>query len=252
MKTYLPLLMVLLLSACARPPAPLWTDVPSTEMLIDKLSSRSGAYSTFDAATSVSITTEGRYLSSQQFIMVESPDRVRVDALTGFGQLIMQLATDGDVLSVFMNTTSPPRFYRGNATMENFSRFVRLPLPPEFLVAILLHDPPVLDYEKALVYSKNGNLELHLVAGSFLQIFHFDGQFQLIGTEYHQNQDVLFSVDYSRFSAVDGFPRRIELQIPPEDATLAMRINDLVLNADIPAARFVLQTPDGVTPEPIP
>ncbi len=252
MKFYPLLLLLLLLSACARPPVPLWTDVPAPEALIEQLSSRSGKFNSLDAAASVAVTTEGRHVSSQQFIMAEFPDRVRVDALTGFGQLIMQLATDGDLLTVFLNTTSPPRFYRGKATMENFSRFVRLPLPPELLVAVILYDPPVFDYQQAQVRSKGTDLELHLSDGLFSQTFYFDGQFQLIGSEYMQDQEVLFSVEYSRFSTVDHFPRRIELRMPPEDAVLAMRINDLVLNTDIPAARFILQVPDGIDPEPIP
>lgn len=252
MKYYLLLFLLLFMSACARPPAPLWTDVPAPEVLVERLSSRSGQFSSLDAAATVSVTTEGRHVSSQQFIMAEFPDRVRVDALTGFGQLIMQLATDGDVMTVFLNTTNPPRFYRGVATVENFSRFVRLPLPPELLVAVVLYDPPVLDYQEAQVRSSGTDLELHLVDGLFKQIFYFDGQFNVIGTDYIQAQEVVFSVAYSRFSAADDFPRRIELRVPPEDAVLAMRITELVLNTTIPVSRFSLQVPDGINPEPIP
>lgn len=252
MKFYLSVILLLLLAACARPPEPLWVDIPAAETLLEKLSSRSGTHSTLDATASVSVTLEGRHISSQQFIMAQSPDRVRVDALSGFGQLIMQLATDGDVLTVFLNTSVPPRFFRGEATMENFSRFVRLPLPPELLVAALLYDPPILDFKRAVVHPGGKVLELHLSAESFLQIFYFDQQFQLTGTDYLQNEEVLFSIKYSQFSTTDAFPRRIALRIPAKDAVLAMRISELELNVNIPAAKFVLQAPAGITPEPIP
>lgn len=252
MKYYLLLLLTLFVTACARPPEPLWTDVPAPAVLLERLSARSGKVTSLDVAASVSVTTAERHVSSQQFILAEQPDRLRVDALSGFGQLIMQLATDGDLLSVLLNTTNPPKFFHGSATKENFSRFVRLPLPPELLVAVIHYDPPVLGYQQARVHSNGEQLELHLSDGFFSQIFYFDGQFQLVGTDYIENDDVLFSVEYSRFSASDDFPRRIEVRMPTEDAVLAMRISELVLNAAIPITRFSLQAPDGIDVEPIP
>lgn len=244
--------LLLLLSACARPPEPLWTDVPTAEELVSILYARAGTNSRLDAAVSVSITTEGRHFSTQQFILAEQPDRVRVDALTGFGQLVMQLASDGDVLSVLLNTTSPPRFYRGSATQENFSRFVRLPLPPQLLVSMLLYDPPMLDYQQAQVRKRGEQLELLLVNGTSTQTFFFDGQLQLTGSEYAQHHETLLTVDYSRFAVDDGFPRRIALNLPLDDVQFAMRINELTLNGTIPAERFLLQAPEGIAVEQMP
>jgi outer membrane lipoprotein-sorting protein len=249
---WLLLVLLLFLSACARPPEPLWTDVPAAAELLDILHARAGANSRLDTAASVSITAAGQHFSTQQFILAEQPDRVRVDALSGFGQLVMQLASDGDVLSVLLNTTSPPRFYRGTATEENFARFVRLSLPPQVLVAMLLYDPPVFDYKQARVYKRGDLLELLLVNNAFSQTFFFDGQLQLTGSNYAQHQKIILAVDYSRFSAVDGFPRRIALHMPQDDVTLAMRINELTLNGDIPAGRFYLQVPENIAIEPIP
>lgn len=246
------LLLLLLLSACARPPEPLWTDVPPATELLEILHARAGTNSRLDTAALVSITADGQHFSTQQFILAEQPDRVRVDALSGFGQLVMQLASDGDVLSVLLNTTSPPRFYRGKATEENFSRFVRFPLPPQLLVDLLLYDPPIFDYQQAQVRKRGDLLELLLVNRAFTQTFFFNGQLQLTGSEYAQHQEIILAVDYSRFAPDDGFPRRIALHMPQDDVTLAMRINELILNGDIPAGRFTLQAPDNITIEPIP
>jgi len=249
---WLLLALLLLLSACARPPAPLWTEVPAAAELLEILHIRAGTNSRLDVAASVSITTQGKHFSTQQFILAEQPDRIRVDALTGFGQLVMQLTSDGDVLSVLLNTTNPPRFYRGSATEENFSRFVRLPLPPQLLVAMLLYEPPIFTYQQAQVFQRGDQLELLLVNEDFSQTFFFDGQLQLTGTEYAQYQEPQLAVDYSRFSSVDGFPRRIALHMPQEDVTLALNIKELAFNGDIPAERFYLQAPENITIEPIP
>jgi hypothetical protein len=249
---WLLLLLLLLLNACARPPAPLWTDVPAATELVEILRARTGTNRRLDSAASVSITTQGKYFSSQQFILAEQPDRVRVDALTGFGQLIMQLTSDGAVLSVLLNTTNPPRFYRGSATEENFSRFVGLPLSPELLVAMLLYEPPIFDYQQAQVHQRGDLLELLLVSGTFTQTFYFDGQLQLTGGEYANNQQTQLAVDYSRFASSDGFPRRIALQMPQDDVKVAMNITELTLNSDIPAERFYLRAPENIVIEPIP
>lgn len=252
MKWLLTMLLLLLLGACARPPEPVWIDVPTANELIEILHSRAGTVSRLDTAASVSITAQGKHFSTQQFILAEQPDRVRVDALTGFGQLVMQLASDGDVLSVLLNTTNPPRFYRGSASEENFARFVRLPLPPQLLVAMLLYDPPVFAYQQTQVRSRDDQLELLLVNDTFTQTFIFDGQLNLTGSEYAQHQEIMLAVDYSRFAAADGFPRRIVLNMPQEDVLLAMVINELTLNGEIPAERFFLQAPENIVIEPIP
>jgi outer membrane lipoprotein-sorting protein len=249
---WLLLLLLLLPTACARPPAPLWTDMPAATELVEILHARAGTNSRLDSTASVSITTQGKNFSTQQFILAEQPDRVRVDALTGFGQLVMQLTSDGDVLSVLVNTTNPPRFYRGSATEENFSRFVRLPLSPELLVAMLLYEPPILDYQQAQVRQRGGMLELLLVSGAYTQTFYFDGQLQLTGSDYAHHQQTQLAVDYSRFASSDGFPRRIALQMPQDDVMLAMNITELTLNGDIPAERFYLQAPENIAIEPIP
>ena len=249
---WLLLLLLLLVNACARPTEPLWTDVPAASELVEILHARAGTNSRLDTEASVSITVQGKHFSTQQFILAEQPDRVRVDALSGFGQLVMQLTSDGDVLSVLLNTTNPPRFYRGLATEENFFRFVKLPLPPRLLVAMLLYEPPIFDYQQAQVNQRGDMLELLLVNGAFTQTFYFDGQLQLTGSAYAHHQQTRLAVDYSRFSPADGFPRRIALHMPEEEVSLAMNINELTLDGDIPAGRFYLQAPENIAIEPIP
>lgn len=245
------LLLLLTVGGCARPPEPLWTELPDPERLLERLMTRSGQLSSLDLEASSSINNQGRHVSSQQFLLVQQPDRIRVDALSGFGQLILQLATDGDILTVFLNTSAPPRFFSGEASQENFSRFVQLPLPASLLVPLLLHDPPVMQYLLRQVTQSNNQLMLTLDNGSFRQRFYFDGQWQLTGMDYVHDQQLLLSVRYSRFSQQDGFPRRIELNIPQEDVQMALRITDVALNPDIPVAKFRLQPPAKIDIEPI-
>lgn len=246
------LMLMLMLSACARPPEPLWTEPPAVGPLLEILHSRMGQTVSLDADASVSITREGSHFSSQQFVLVQQPDQLRVDALTGFGQLLMQLATDGELLTVFMNTTTPPRFFSGSSSQDNFSRFIRLPLAAGILVPMMLYDPPVLRYQEAQVQAFDQQLVLILSDEVVRQSFYFDQQLQLTGSDYEQGGEPILIVRYSRFSAADNFPRRIELQMPQEDVVLAMRIRDLTLNAEIPASKFRLQAPVDIPIEPIP
>lgn len=243
------IVLLLLLAACARPPQPVWTDIPDAAELLAQLRERSPVVQGLDAEASASIVHDGRNVSSQQFLLLQQPDRLRVDALSGFGQLLLQLASDGEVLTVFLNTTVPPRFFRGSASEENLSRFVQLPLPPDLLVSLLLYDPPLLDHRRQRVSEEDDQLTLYLDDGRFAQKYYFDAELRLVGCDYLEARELLLSVRYSRISAEDGFPRRIELEMPPRKTRLALRLSDLQLDPDPEPARFRLQPPDNVDVE---
>lgn len=152
------LLMVLVLfSGCVRGPEREWQTLPTEEMLLARIVENAGRYHSLDAAASVGLTVRGRYFPTQQFLLLERPDRLRTDVLTGFGQLVLQLASDGQDMAVFLNDKVPGRFFYGPATYVNISRFVRIPLATSDLLALLLYDPPLVSYATRQVDIVNGS-----------------------------------------------------------------------------------------------
>ena len=80
-----------LLAACAHPAKPLWTERPRPDALLRNLATTTGQVSSLEGAATVNLTVNSTFFSSQQRLVLETPDRLRTDVLTGFGQLLLQI-----------------------------------------------------------------------------------------------------------------------------------------------------------------
>ncbi|SHI57966.1 Outer membrane lipoprotein-sorting protein [Malonomonas rubra DSM 5091] len=247
------LFLLLLISACAKPPQQIWTDLPSSDELLQRIEQTTGQVNSLDAAASVALTTAGKFFSSQQFLLLERPERLRTDILTGFGQLILQLTSDGEQLSVFVNTKVPGRFYRGEASPDNLARFTRIPLQPRELVKILLYSPPMIQYQRQEVKpGENNGLLLLLENSDMRQEVLFDAELRVIGCRYYSGNNLFLQVDYQRLDEEKQFPRTIRVELPEQQSRATVKFSDLKLNLEIPADKFHLQPPDGIPVEPLP
>ncbi len=240
------------LIGCIHPAVPVWTEVPTAEQLLNQLASGSGRYSSLDGAASVSLTTKDKYLSTQQFLLMQKPDLLRADVLTGFGQLILQMSTDGEVLSVFLNTTVPGRFLRGPASYENVFRFVRVPLATKDLLTLLLYDPPLIDYQHHQVKLSSKGVSLILSNDNNSQKLFFNHELQVVGCHYFRAGEEYLSVNYQKFSKENNFPQKIKIAIPLENTQVKVDFSDLKVNGNIDIAKFFLEQPKNILLETLP
>ena len=245
-------LLIVGLAGCIQPQKPVWNDVPSTDQLLDQLTAAAGRYVSLDGAATVSLATSERYLSTEQFVLLQRPNRIRIDALTGFGQLIFQLASDGDVLSAYLNTSVPGRFLQGPATDQNITHFVRVPLALRELLPLLLYDPPRINFQHSRVEVSSTGLTLLLQNGLDRQELYFDKQLNLSGSHYIQNGRDYLRVKYSQFSQEDGFPYDIQVIIPQQGTKVRLKFSEIQLNPMIAVAKFSLQKPANISVEPLP
>lgn len=245
------LVILLLLSACAKPPQPVWTEMPTADQLLERLNEASGRFHSLDAEVSVSLSVHGKYLSSHQFLLVERPDRFRADVLTGFGQMVLQLTSNGKQLAVFLNTEVPGRFLRGPATDENIARFTRVPLPVASLIRLLLYDPPLIETGHSLVIPQDEKLLLTLENAERRQELLFDRQLHLVTCRYLAGDELLLEVDYQKIEK-DGFPRSVRINLAKEQTNVTLHFSDLKTNVNIVPEKFVLKKPDNLKIEPLP
>jgi outer membrane lipoprotein-sorting protein len=245
-------LLLIGLTGCIRPPEPVWTEIPTADQLLTKLASASGRYSSLDGAASVSLTTGDKFFSSQQFLLLQKPNRMRTDVLTGFGQLVLQMTSDGDNLSVLLKTTVPGRFLSGPASYENVSRFVRVPLATEDLLTLLLYDPPLIVHQRSRVDFSSDTLTLILSNSNNHQELLFDRQLQLIGSRYFKSGEQYLSVGYENFSGKDQFPYMIKISMPLEQTKVKVKFSELKVNENIDIAQFTLKKPANILLEPLP
>ncbi|MFK5925655.1 MAG: hypothetical protein QM483_03395 [Desulfuromusa sp.] len=240
------------LTGCIRPSEPDWTDIPTADQLLVHLASTSGRYSSLDGAASVSLTTRDKFFTSQQFLLLQKPDLLRTDVLTGFGQLILQMTSDGETLSVFLKTTVPGRFLRGPASYENIFRFIRIPLATKDLLALLLYDPPLIDYQNYSVELTSGALKLVLSNNNNRQELLFDRQLQVIGCHYFRAGKQYLSVDYQEFSKKSHFPHLVKIAMPLEQTRVKVNFSELKVNERINIVQFHLEKPENIPLETLP
>ncbi len=250
---WLVLSLFILLVGCIRPPEPVWTEIPSAQQLLDGLTSNSRRYSSLDGTASVALTTGEKFFSSQQFLLLQKPDQLRADVLTGFGQLVLQIASDGEILSVFLNTTVPARFLRGSASYENIYRFVRVPLAIEDLLTLLLYEPPLIVYQHSSVAVSAKILTLTLSGiNNNRQELLFDRQLRVVGSRYFTSGEEYLAVDYHKFSENNQFPQLIKIAMPLDQTQVKVKFSDLKVNTSIDLARFSLKERINVPIEELP
>lgn len=237
---------------CAPVPDRRWQQIPPAETLLVRLYENAGRYHSLDAMAGVSLTTKGKYYPSQQFLLLERPNRLRADILTGFGQLILQMASDGQDMAVFLNNTVPGRYYYGAASSENITRFVRIPLKPNDLLALLLYDPPLMAYQDTDVSLVDGRLKLVLSSDSNHQDLYFNEQLILVESDYYVQGKQVLRVIYDKFSDQDNFPRRVKIEVPDEATRVTLKYSELKLNTPIEATQFKLEQPKNSIAELLP
>jgi outer membrane lipoprotein-sorting protein len=237
------LLLLLLLGGCARLEVPATPAVPAAEVLLERLHVIAAAYDSLDCVAQVSLKHEGHYYPNRQFILLEKPDRIRTDVLTGFGQLMLQLASDGTELSVLLN--SPPRYLIGPASFANLSRFVRIPLQAQDLISLLLYSPPLIAYSATSVATVGDELILTLEGDMQVQEIRFDAGLRPLKVAYRQGGELLLEVDYGRFNEV-AFPQQIIIEVPQEQLRAKLSLSELKLNPAIAATKFSVKKPDNI------
>lgn len=113
------------------------------ESLDQALSSRESALKSFRALGSVSYTGRGEKGSFQSAIVVERPNKIRVEALSPFGAVWI-LTYDGKEL-VRLDTRAGVR-QRGEGTEERMRAHLKLPMTVNDLIHILMGLPPQRDF----------------------------------------------------------------------------------------------------------
>lgn len=245
------LLSLLLLAACARPELPPMP-LPEAGDLLQRLAQGRDAYRTLDGEARVAMKIEGKFYSSQQFLLLEKPDRLRADVLTPFGQLILQLAVNNNELSAFNNTKVPGTFYLGDASDDNLARFTRLPLRFSEMMRLFLYDPPLIGREEVRVSSHQRGALLEIIGRDRRQEIVFDRQLRPVESSYYRHGAVWLKVGYDEFSELDGFPKKIRLELPQGGTSASVRFSQVKTNMPIPAERFVIEQPANATLQRLP
>lgn len=238
---------MLLVNGCASHVVPDGKSTVSSQQLLNHLYQNQLDHQALSALAEVKIEQGDKNWSSTQGVLAQQPNRLRLDAVNFFGQLLFQMAVDGPRLHAYV--PSEQKHYIGDATMQNVQRFTGLPLAVIDLVALLLNTLPPGVLESSLPIVTEQGLDLQLAPGVLYSLT-FDGE-RLVSIVHSVDDYVLYQVNYSEALAEVDFPRQIELLVPMNNLQMFLKFEDVELNPQLTAQRFELMIPDGTEETPL-
>lgn len=243
--------LLLTLAACAPrsatpPPAPTGELPPESE-LVDSLLARRAAIRGLRALARTTYTAPSESRGVRQLIVVERPDRLRLEILSPFGVAFVLTTADG-ALSAYDGDEGT--FYRGAATAENLARYTQVGLPAQVAVDILLGTPPFAQSGSGVVSSDAGRIKLWQETGSRVHVTWFTETLE--PARYEQRDDeghVLIRASFAEFAELERLrvPTRLAIDLPASQQRIDIALREPELNPPVPDSIFALAMPPGST-----
>lgn len=192
--------------------------------------------------------TEGRQ-SFQEVVLVQRPDRLRLETLSPLGALLI-LTASADEMAGFH--TREGVFYRGKTSIENLYRFTQIPLSVGELTAVLMGLPPVTS--EGGWRSEGPSIMRDLGRGWKETItFHPSQLLPIRWQRLNPEGNVEMSARFSDFTDTPAgpFPLKIVLEAPAQQRRLEITYKEPELNVEIASALFVQQKPENAREVPL-
>ena len=212
-------------------------------MLLERLAARRAAVTSLRARARLRSGLEG--LWTRQAVVVDRPDRIRVDVLTPMG-LALALGTDRSRLWAYQ--PSERTRYEGGATPQNLVRLLGAPLALTDVVDILLGLPParVSKGPPSVVMTPEGHrLTLPLADGE-QRIWFAPETLDVVRAEEERRDGVLMRVTFGDHE--QGFPHVVDVETPQRGAPVRLQYDSVELNPTVAAALFAPPPAERVLP----
>jgi hypothetical protein len=189
---------------------------------------------------------EGKH-GFEEAVLVQRPDRLRLETLTLLGAILIVTANDTEIIGYH------PRegvMVRGRSSKENLLRYTQIPLELDEITALLLGLPPV---EPSAPWRRDGNSLIFSPNGRIKDSLAFDPRClcRLNGSASAaaaRSDDRVSPITYDTASL---FPSKIDVDAPLQGRKLEIRFQEPEFNATIPAESFSQQKPPHVQEFPI-
>jgi hypothetical protein len=246
------LLLLLALAGCAtvappvpKPPVPQW----ESAKLIESLKQRNERFRALRSLAQVDYAgPEGKH-GFQEAVIVQRPDRLRLDTLTFLGAILIFTANDKEVIGYH------PRegvFVRGRPTPENLRRYTQIPLELGEITALLLGLPPV---DPGASWKQDGNTLSASANGGKRDVLTFASH-EPVPTKWERfsgDDKVELSAQFDSYTTTPAgfFPLGLILEAHRQKRKLNIRYKEPDLNGTIPPEQFTQQIPGHVKEVPI-
>jgi hypothetical protein len=191
---------------------------------------------------------DGRH-SFQEAVVVQRPDRLRLETLSYLGAILIVTANDKEIVGYH------PRegvFVRGRRSKENLLRYTKIPLELDEITSLLIGLPPV---EPSAPWKQEGNTLIFSPNGRKQDAVAFESQ-QPVPTKWERfnaSGAVELSARFSDYVSTPAglFPSKISIEAPLQKKKLEIRYQEPELNGKISADLFIQQKPAHAQEVPI-
>jgi hypothetical protein len=226
-------------------PAPKWE---STE-LIKSITQRREQFRSLRALAQVDYAGPDGKHGFQEAVVVQRPDRLRLETLSPLGAILIVTANDKEIVGYH------PRegvFVRGRRSKENLLRYTKIPLELDEITSLLVGLPPV---DPSAPWKQEGNTLIFSPNGRKKDAVAFETQ-QPVPTKWERfnaGGAVELSARFSEYVSTPAglFPLRISIEAPLQKKKLEIRYQEPELNGKISSGDFTQQKPPHAQEVPI-
>lgn len=240
-------------AGCATITSPPQPELPAPEWeqskLIDSMSQRVQQFRSIKALAQIDYTGPDGKHGFQEAVLVQRPDRLRLETLSFLGAILIVTANSKELLGYH------PRegiFVRGARTKDNLRRYTQIPLELEEITMLLIGLPPV--DPKSPVEQVGNTLRFSSNEGK-RDVVAFDSQ-QPVPTKWQRlnaNGDTELSAEFADYIDTPAglFPSRIVFEANLQRKKVQTRYQQPEINATISPELFSQQKPANVQEVPI-
>ncbi|MDB4969547.1 MAG: hypothetical protein JWN44_5236 [Myxococcales bacterium] len=248
--------VVLLAAGCPKPamrPYP----PPTGEELLAALRGRAEHLKSLRATAKVDhFANGGERVRIKANILVARGGKLRFEADSPLGGALATLTSDGTQFSLLDVRNN--RFLTGPAKACNVARLIRLAIPPDDVVAVLMGEAPLEGKLKGVTWDPNHGgrevLTLSTADGGeeTIQLDAAEKRWDVMRAERRDaGGKVLWRVTNSGFKDHGGvrLPDVSDIEEPPHGADAEIKFRAVEPNVELPEELFRLPPPQGLTPE---
>ena len=249
------LLVALLAAACGPVPRPKDAYTAAPDLLADMLALRARVKA-LRAAGRIDHFGEER-VQGRMFAFAEPPARLRVDLVSPLGSTLAVLTVAAGAFS--MSDEREGKYYAGPAEPCNIARLIRIPLPVEDVVRVLVGSTPLIEGASQVTWDREGHYDVAIAgAGGAAQLIEIGPDrdvLPLLRSRISEGGATGLEITCDRWARVGDahVPFEIRAAMPREKEELLVRYDEGAVEADaeIPAEAWTHVFPDGASVEQV-
>jgi hypothetical protein len=219
--------------------------LPSPAALAAALDARRAALQSLRAWARLSYESPDESRRAKQLMVVERPNRLRLEVFSPFGAVFVLTTADGRLAAWDRGEST---VYRGAASAKNLDRYAQVDLPVPTVVDLLLATPPV-NGSDGVVSADGASIKLWQETSSGVRAawFSADSLEPLRVEQQAPDGSVLLRTSYDGWTAVDTVrvPTTLTIELPDTQRRIGIALSDIEVNPSLPASVFALATPSG-------